>query len=236
MTRDSMFRAALLAAALATAVTAYPASGPREIHVALVGDSLAYGAGDESGRGIGGRLEPELRSRGIDSIVTTNLGATGATTRDLAAALRRPATRAALARAHAVVVSIGANDLRRPLLGEEPLRSPLLIVDEVLRNIEGIVAELRRINPEARILVLGAYSPIPHERAPILLEPLIAMWDAALMAQFIDDPLVSVVRLSDIVDRPGRLSTIDLFHPGGEAYQETARRIADLLAPGTSSR
>ncbi|MFN2239974.1 MAG: hypothetical protein ABR524_11330, partial [Thermoanaerobaculia bacterium] len=43
-------------------------------------------------------------------------------------------------------------------------------------------------------------------------------------------PLVSVVRLSDILDRPERLSTLDSFHPGSEAYQQAARRIAGLLA------
>ena len=40
----------------------------------------------------------------------------------------------------------------------------------------------------------------------------------------------SVVRLSDILDRPERLSTLDSFHPGSEAYQKAARRIAGLLA------
>ncbi|HVS30791.1 MAG TPA: GDSL-type esterase/lipase family protein [Thermoanaerobaculia bacterium] len=225
-------RAVILAAALTAPLTAYPA--PREFHVAVVGDSLAQGAGDESGQGIAGRLEPELRSRGVDSVVTVNFGANGATTSDIAARLRQPATRVALARANAIVLSAGANDLRRSVTGEQPLRSPLVIVDQVLRNIAGIVAELHRINPEAHILILGAYNPVPHQRAAAVLQPLITIWDVALVVQFADDPLVSIVRLSDIVDRPERLSTLDSFHPGGEAYQETARRIAELLGYGSS--
>ena len=215
---------------LILAATVAVSAPPKEMHVALIGDSLAYGAGDESGKGIAGRLEPELRLRGINSLVTTNLGVTGATTGDVAAALRRPATRKAVSSADAIVVSVGANDLRATLLGEQPMQSPLLLVDEVLRNIDGIVGEVRQLNPEAQILVLGAYSPIANERAAVLLEPFIAIWDAALMAQFADDPRVSVVRLSDIVNHPGRLSKLDSFHPGGEAYQETAKRIAELLA------
>lgn len=224
-------RISLLMVVLAVSLPAAPATGT--MHVALVGDSLAFGAGDESGKGIGGRLEPELRSRGIKSIVTTNFGVTGATTRDLNAALRKPAVREAVARAHAVVISAGANDLRATLLGEEPLRSPLIIAGEVLDNIEAIVAEVRRVNPKARILILGGYAPIANDRAAVLLEPLVAMWDAALLARFADDPLVSLVRMSDIVDRPERLSKVDSFHPAGEAYQETARRIADLLTDET---
>src|SRR5687767_6712006 len=102
-------RIVILHLVLAISVSASALSEPRKINVALVGDSLAFGAGDESGKGLGGRLEPELRSRGIHSIVTTNLGATGATTRDLEKSLRQRATQSAIARANAVVVSIGAN-------------------------------------------------------------------------------------------------------------------------------
>lgn len=225
-----ILRIALLPVVLAVAFAASPAEATRSMHVALVGDSLAFGAGDEDGKGIGGRLEPEMRSRGIDSLVTTNLGVTGATTRDLEAALLVAATRKAIESADAIVISIGANDLRKTLLGEERLRSPLLIADEVLRRMDGIVTEIRAMNSNARILILGAYTPIAHERAAAALEPFIAIWDAVLITQFADDPLVSVVRLSDIVNRPERLSKVDSFHPGGEAYQETAKRIADLLA------
>jgi lysophospholipase L1-like esterase len=226
-------RFAVFAALLSVSVAA--SSDPRQIHVAVVGDSLAYGAGDEEEKGIAGRLETELAALGIDSVVTTKLGSTGATTRDFGFVLRQPKTRADLAGADAFVLSIGANDLREAFLAGGALRSPIDVVDRVLRDIAGTVDELHRINPRARILLLGGYTPIPQERVALFLEPIIALWDAALMVQFIDDPLVSVVRLSDILDRPERLSTLDSFHPGSEAYREAARRIAGLLATDWSS-
>lgn len=220
-------RAAVLAFTAVISLAAYATPAPRHLHVAVVGDSLAFGSGDEAGKGIAGRIEPELRSRGAETVFTTNLGAAGATTADVIDKLQEPATRAALAAANAIVLSSGANDFR-PRNGE--LRSPLLIVQDVLRNLDSIVAELHRINPQARVLILGAYTPVAHARTAELLEPLITVWDALLMMRFAKDPLVSFVRLSDIVNRPDRLSTIDGFHPGGEAYQETARRIAELLS------
>ena len=206
------------------------AAAPRQINVALVGDSLAYGAGDEERKGIAGRIEPELRRRGVDRVVTTNLARTGATTSDLAKALQLPKSRQAIERADAIVLSIGANDIRSMLRGEAPLRSPLIVAGEVLSNMEAIVADLRHINPDAHIMILGGYVPIADGRAAEALEPLVAMWDIALMSRFEDDERVSVVRLSDIVNRPERLSRNDSFHPGGEAYQETAQRIASLIA------
>lgn len=225
----SLHRATLFMALLVTSAAhaAVPAP-PRPLQIALVGDSLAYGAGDEQGKGIGGRLQPELRSRGNLTAVTTNFGTTGATTLEVAAKLRDAATRRKLAEADAIVLSTGANDVREALFGDGE-SSPLTLVDEVLGNIAAIVTDLRRINPRARILILGAYAPLPHERASLLLGPMIAMWDSALEAQFEDDPLVTIVRMSDIIDRPEKLSALDSFHPGGEAYQQTAARIAELL-------
>jgi lysophospholipase L1-like esterase len=223
-------RAAILAMTLVVSLAAAASAPPKQLHVAVVGDSLAFGEGDEAGKGIAGRIEPELRSRGVGTVLTTNLGVTGATTHDVVSRLKQPAARTALARADAIVLSVGANDIRYPLDSENRVRSPLLIIDQALRNLDAIVAEMHRINPEARIFILGAYAPLAHERAATLLEPLVAIWDTMLATRYASNPRVAVVRLSDIVNRPDRLSTIDSFHPGGEAYQETARRIADLLA------
>lgn len=219
-------RSAILASLLAA--SAFAVTPSRQVHVALVGDSLAYGAGDEEGKGIGGRLETELRSRGV-GVTTTNLGANGATTRDLAATLQDATARTDLAAADAIVLSAGANDLRRAIASGNPLLTPFDIVGQVLDDIGATVAELHRINPKAKVMILGAYVPVAQEKVAILLEPIVALWDTALMAQFLHDPLVEVVRMSDIVDRPERLSTLDSFHPGREAYQEMARRIAALL-------
>src|SRR3954466_14376400 len=45
-------------------------------HVVTLGDSLAYGTGDESGKGIAGRLDP-------GAFTVENLGVNGAQTSDL---------------------------------------------------------------------------------------------------------------------------------------------------------
>jgi hypothetical protein len=55
------------------------------------------------------------------------------------------------------------------------------------------------------------------------------MWDEAVAARFEDDPLVAMVKLSDIVTRT-RLSRYDHFHPGGDAYRDASKRIAGMLS------
>lgn len=202
---------------------------PTTLHILTLGDSLAYGAGDESGEGITGRLDDELRARGIGTVETANFGVNGARTSDVLTRLRTKKVREAVAGADAVVLSIGANDLfRTPSAREELLRSPLEVAERILASIETIVHEIHTINPRARVLLLGGYNPVPrHERAATINQYL-GIWDEALSARFETDARVAIVRMADIVT-PQRLSRHDSFHPGSAAYQEAAKRIAAIL-------
>jgi lysophospholipase L1-like esterase len=199
------------------------------LRVVTVGDSLAYGTGDEERKGIAVRLRDELRSRGLTTADTTNLGVSGAETSDLLARLRHERTRRELSDADAIVLSIGANDLfRTPGAREETLHNPLVVADRILSRVEEVVAQLHRINPHARILILGGYNPVPNHQYKTLINQYLGAWDEVLASRFEHDPLVSIVQMSDIVT-PQRLSRFDHFHPGGAAYEAAAKRIASML-------
>jgi lysophospholipase L1-like esterase len=208
-------------------------SRPDRIRLVLLGDSLACGTGDESGQGIRGRLEEELKARGVGSVESANLCANGATTADLAARLRQERVRSQISETDVVILSIGANDLFRTQRSrEETLRAPLVVADQILSRLEAIVTQLRDINPTARILILGGYNPVPHHPMAPLINTYLAVWDAGLAQRFEHDPLISVVTLRDILNQADRLSRFDNFHPGEGAYHETAKRIASMLVAG----
>src|SRR5688572_18603833 len=154
---------------------------PRTLHVVSLGDSLAYGAGDESGKGIAGRLEEELEAHGVADVGTVNLGVNGAQTSDLMSRLKQKRVRDEIARADAIVLSIGANDLfRSPHSREETLRAPLAVAERILARIETIVADLHAINPRARVLVLGGYNPVPRHEWASTINQMLEVWDTAL--------------------------------------------------------
>ncbi|MCU1227501.1 MAG: lysophospholipase [Acidobacteria bacterium] len=192
------------------------------LRVVTIGDSLAYGTGDEERKGIAGRLRNPM-------IDTTNLGVSGAETSDLLARLRHERTRTALNDADAIVLSIGANDLfRTPGAREETLHDPLAVAERILVRVEEVVAQLYRINPHARILILGAYNPVPNHQYKALINQYVGAWDDVLAARFESNPLVTVVKMYDLVT-PQRLSRFDHFHPGGAAYEAAAKRIEAIL-------
>ncbi|HYO77285.1 MAG TPA: GDSL-type esterase/lipase family protein, partial [Thermoanaerobaculia bacterium] len=126
---------------------------PETLHVVAIGDSLAYGAGDEPGEGLAGRLEDELRARGVRSVEAVNLGVNGAQTGDVLSRLTQERIRKQLAPADAVVLSLGANDLfRSGQSREDILRAPFEVAERILGRIQSIVAEVHAINPRARVL------------------------------------------------------------------------------------
>lgn len=194
-----------------------------------LGDSLAYGAGDESDGGIANRLRNELRKRGVSDVHTVNLGMNGAQTSDVLYRLKHDRVRNALKDADAIVLSVGANDLfRTPNAQQQVLKDPVGIARRILDRLEEIVNELHAINPDARVLILGGYNPVPSHPFASMIDQYLLLWDASVAARFEHDPLVSIVTMADIVTKQ-RLSRYDHFHPGAEAYREASKRIAGLL-------
>lgn len=202
--------------ALAAGLSRRPAAPVRTEppqRVAILGDSVARGAGDESRRGIGGSLS---------GVTVANLGIDGARTTTVMRHLRSRAVRDALRGADAVILSIGGNDL----FGDSQARllttfAPELAMHRAEQRVRRVVAAVRRENATARIYVLGLYNPY---RAA-WLDPLIARWDARLTGASAEMGGVTVVRVIDLLDGPGMLSPIDRFHPSAAGYRAIAGRV-----------
>ena len=206
------------------------APAPRaQIAPILLGDSLARGAGDAEGLGIGGRLDQELRRRGLTARRTYNVAVNGARTGDLLEVLDRPNVQQLLRESNVIIVSIGGNDLwggndwrnAAPPEGEE-------VMNEVLTRISAAIAKIRTASPKGRIFFIGLYNPFTADADGRALSARVNQWNALLLEEFADDPDFTVVATADLFSHRDRLA-LDRFHPGGEGYGLIARRIADAL-------
>ena len=134
-----------LTALLILSVACHRAVPARDIHTVLIlGDSVAHGAGDETGRGIGGPLASLTHAH------VENFGINGARTANVLHQLQRADVRAAVKRAQLIVVSIGGNDL----FGNSIERCRSLIVPRiasalVAMRVQRVVARIHRENPSA---------------------------------------------------------------------------------------
>ena len=190
----------------------------------ILGDSLARGAGDEAGFGISGRLDAELKRRGLRARRTYNLGINGARTADLLRQLESTNVQELLRQSNVIVISIGGNDLWG---GSDwrsaPPRDPEKAMNDVLAKIETVVERVRAANPKARIFFVGLYSPMGK-----LLAPYVARWNARMLERFGRDTDFTLVQTADLFSHRDRLA-LDRFHPNGEGYELIARRIADAI-------
>ncbi len=195
----------------------------------ILGDSLARGAGDAEGLGIGGRLDQELRRRGLKARRTYNVAVNGARTRDLLEILDRPNIQQLLRESNVIVVSIGGNDLwgGNDWRNAEPPDTDAAM-NEVLTRISEVVTKIRAANPKGRIFFIGLYNPFTSDANGRMLTTRVNHWNARLLEEFGDDPDFTVVATADLFSHRDRLA-LDRFHPGGEGYGLIARRIADAL-------
>ncbi|HET7433313.1 MAG TPA: GDSL-type esterase/lipase family protein [Thermoanaerobaculia bacterium] len=206
------------------------AAAPRTtLQAIILGDSLARGAGDESGLGISGRLDNELRTRHIRAAQTVNLGVNGARTPDLLRQLESENVRRLLGQSNVIIVSIGGNDL----WGGNDWRNaappnPDAVMNDVLSRIEQAIRTIRTANPRARIFFVGLYNPFAATPMGAQLTRLVNRWNARLVERFGNDPNFTVVQTIDLFSHHDRLA-LDRFHPSGEGYGLIARRIADAL-------
>jgi lysophospholipase L1-like esterase len=193
------------------------------MRVIVAGDSVAHGEGDESRLGFAGHLDRELTRLGIAHQATVDLAISGSRTRQLARVLAR--SRAVVAKADAVVLSIGGNDL----YGDSRARLLSLIAPEVMMDlaVERIASIVRTVEREsqARIVLLGVYDPYRNPR----LDEYVSLWSAKLLQRFADDRRVSVVTIADLCVGRRRISPLDGFHPNADAYERIARRVAEAM-------
>lgn len=187
--------------------------------VVILGDSVARGAGDESGRGIAGVLATMAK------IKVTNLAIDGARTANVLRLLARPHARDAVRRADVVVLSIGGNDLFGNSYEQwRSLLVPRIASRFAAARVARVVSRIRRINSSARIILLGLYNPYRRTSLGAWVDVQVARWDSRLIGTFATIRAVTVIRITDLLVKPRTIST-DRFHPSAAGYRAIASRI-----------
>jgi lysophospholipase L1-like esterase len=210
-----------------------PAAAPGRRQVLILGDSLARGTGDPSGRGWTLDVLEEIRRRvPADG---SNLAVNGWESNDVRRLVEGSNVRALAARANVILLSVGGNDLSHSLprtMGTaasavDAVEKSRLAFDE---NLRAILTTLRAANPSAPILLLGLYDPFqmtgPEGR---LGSSVIQQWNAMAAQTALSFENVRIVPTFDLFQgRTDRLAA-DRFHPNREGYAAIAARAIQVL-------
>jgi lysophospholipase L1-like esterase len=201
----------------------------------VLGDSLARGTGDESGKGYASDVLESLKKSGAADMA--NLAVNGAESSDVVSVLESENVGRLAASADWILLSVGGNDLSHSIPRDPGmLVSALEAIPETrsryTNNLRRILSRLREVNPRAPIYVLGLYDPFEEASKTHVSSSVILSWNSLIEETALAFPQVFVVPTFDLFQgRPDRLGA-DHFHPNGKGHQAIALRIVQLLPPG----
>ncbi|MBU5352328.1 GDSL-type esterase/lipase family protein [Paenibacillus silvae] len=204
-----------------------------KIRMAVIGDSLARGTGDDEGLGFVRRAGNLLKDEGYDVQVLNNLGVNGLRTDALLKKLDEQGVKYVLQQSNFILLSIGANDLfqgGQVLQGEDPPTAEKLAaaLPETSKRLQEILKKVKAINPEAQILYIGLYNPFGNVKE--LEKPgnaVVAAWNEAAMSILNNEDKMTLVPTFDLFENHlDEYLSSDHFHPNAQGYQQMAVRIA----------
>ncbi|NHN32107.1 GDSL family lipase [Paenibacillus sp. S3N08] len=209
-----------------------PAAMDGSFRVMALGDSLTRGTGDPEGKGYVGYLFDHLKEKLGQEVSVENVGLNGQTAPQLAASLGQGPLQAQIKAANVITVSIGGNDLFKggqTLSDLDPVKIKA-IEDPYMRELDGILQQLRAQNATARIFLVGLYNPFIDLKDTVATTKIVRDWNykaaevAAKYSQVVLVPTADLFQLK-VQDYLAR----DLFHPNAAGYRLIGERIASLI-------
>ncbi|SFC01332.1 Lysophospholipase L1 [Alkalibacterium subtropicum] len=205
-----------------------PPDGASDILV--LGDSIGFGVGDEENLGIGERYLNLLDDDSETGKTVTNISVPGFESSQLASLIESDEYSASISSAELIILSIGGNDLNN--LNLEDTATLTLAFDETLNiykeNLTFILSEIRSINPDAQLAIIGLYNPYSDDapqNAPFLLE-----WNHETRLIVNSDVGFAYIPTYELFDyHLDEYLSPDDFHPNGTGYQAIAEILFRIL-------
>jgi lysophospholipase L1-like esterase len=200
--------------------------------IVALGDSLTRGTGDVEGKGYIGYLVDDLEDKTKEQITLQNLGVKGYRSEQLFSQVQQEGIKGQLKNADLILITIGGNDLFQS--GQTIIDLNLTSVDtlrlEYLKNLDQILAELRSLNKEATIFLVGLYNPFMDLEDAALMTKAVRQWNFETSELLDKYPQTVFVPTFDLFQlKVNDYLYTDKFHPNNEGYKLIAERVASLI-------
>lgn len=201
-----------------------------------IGDSLTQGVGDE--RKMGGylsRLAIELADfEGVLDIEVENEAKRGRRSDQLLTQLKSGKIDDTIKKADIIVMTIGGNDIMS-IVKQDIFRLRVDAFEKELikftKRYEDILKEIRILNPDASIILVGLYNPFSivtdedNEFDQILIN-----WNQSISNFAYSDINACFVPVDDLFNSNSNMVYhTDFFHPNSKGYEQMTNRILKSL-------
>ncbi|TFE03276.1 SGNH/GDSL hydrolase family protein [Jeotgalibacillus sp. R-1-5s-1] len=208
---------------------------PDPLSLVSLGDSLTQGVGDSSGAGgYVPLLEQKLQERSeIGEVSIDNFGKRGNRSDQLLKRVKEEQEiRSSISESDIAVITIGGNDVMKvirstfPSMTYEDFEGARLIYEE---NLTQLFSEIRELNPDISIVLMGIYNPFYIFSADIEeMRLIVEAWNESAETIASDWENTSYVEVADLFrQNDNNLLHSDYFHPNDQGYSLIAERIEE---------
>jgi len=203
-------------------------------HIVAIGDSLTQGVGDETKRnGYVGILDRTINQFGPIAEID-NYGKQGNRTDHLLNRLDEEEISTSIQDSDIVLITIGANDIMK-IVRENIMHLVfddfLVAQDEYEERLRHIFDEIRKLNPNTEVYLIGFYNPF-HEYFQDIkeLDLIVETWNtsgATIVSEYEDTFFIPTEDL--FADPNADLFADDNFHPNYKGYYRIAERVLNYI-------
>ncbi|BAC15005.1 hypothetical conserved protein [Oceanobacillus iheyensis HTE831] len=208
-----------------------------ETQIVAVGDSLTQGVGDETEQGgYVGILDRTINSTGY-SAEFNNFGKRGNRTDQLLQRLRNEQDLIdSIQKSDIVLVTIGANDIMQ-VVKENITNLDIndFQVEQVHyeQRLQDIFTEIREINPDSYIYLVGIYNPFKNYFENIQeLDMIVSDWNDTGVSITDEYENSTFIPIEDLFNDTNNINLYadDNFHPNYEGYYRIAERVLNYMS------
>ncbi|WP_042346653.1 SGNH/GDSL hydrolase family protein [Bacillus massiliigorillae] len=217
---------------------------PADIMIASIGDSLTQGVGDETNKGgyqsiLATRLEEEKR---IKDISMAHYGKRGLTSEGLVEKLHQSSMVNLVKQADVVIVTIGGNDVM-DIVKKNYKHLQLAQFEKGMKqyekNVNEILAIIRKNNPKGDIYLVGLYNPFDKWLNSVdEFNDIMIKWNEKSKNIASKHKGVYFVEISPIFSskKENLIYEEDYFHPNTKGYEKMGNAIYEALKQNTILR
>jgi lysophospholipase L1-like esterase len=208
----------------------YRQSNKQDIHHLAIGDSIIHGFGVEETENLVYKFSNQLGQETNKTVHYTNKGKNGMTSTDLNEMVKAGLLDDAIKKSDIITVNIGGNDVLKTAKKQDyygAVKSFDTLQETFTKNLEAISTKIIEINPDATIVFLELYNPLPADHQfSELADSLLPKWNVNIYEVAHQTPASIVVQTTKVInsDNPQNLST-DGVHPNSAGYTAITTQI-----------
>ncbi|WP_404332734.1 GDSL-type esterase/lipase family protein [Mesobacillus maritimus] len=208
----------------------YRQSNKKDIQHLAIGDSIIHGFGVDETENLVYKFSDQLGQVINKTVHYTNKGKNGMTSTELNEMIKAGLLDDAIRKSDIITVNIGGNDVLKTAKKQDyygAVKSFDSLQATFTKNLGEISSKIKEINPDATIVFLELYNPLPADHQfSELADSLLPKWNVNIYEVAHQIPASIVVQTTKVInsDNPQNLSP-DGVHPNSNGYTAITAQI-----------